>query len=1119
MESRPKQIFQSESGKRWKAFKIIVRSLLIFLILIFILFAIDLISRGYTPLPKLRGENEIYKKVLDPEHITTFTSKTNKRFKSTKQELKKLVDPEKSKKNKTTNPLTDEKIRAGFYVNWDAQSFFSLKDNINNLNVIFPEWMFLQDNADSVALNIDMRTLKLMQTHNVKIIPMLSNFYNNKWNRNNVRRIISTESKRKKLITNLLDILKKYDFDGINIDFENIENEDKDNLILFIRELHNKLHFQNYVLTQDVQIYDINFDVRSLKNYTDYLVLMAYDMHYSESEPGPVADINWVTNSLNEVLNLVEPNKIILGIPAYGYDWPKDDEGLDITYQEAIVTVKESEAKVQFDVNSNNLSYDYYDDNDKIHTVWFTDAATDFNLMRTADDLGISGVAIWRLGSEDPRIWKYFSKSLSQADLENNNFDISLLETVSHYTDIDYVGEGEILDIVSTPKKGKIKIQYDNKENLVLDENYDSLPSGFVVKKYGVAKGKEVIFTFDDGPDNRYTPEILDILKKENIKAAFFVLGINAENNLSLIKRIYDEGHEIGNHSFFHPNLAVISEQRTILELSTTRKLIESITGHSTILFRPPYDADTEPEQMQEMLPIEKAREENYLTIGASIDPQDWQPNISADTILQRIIEQQNYGSIILLHDAGGDRSQTVKALPRIIKYFKDHGYNFGTVAGLLNEKRNDVMPLITDKNEIYLSQLNWSVAVLINWIDRIIFAFFFLGIILTLARLLLVGVLAYIHKVKNKNRCKSELDIYPPVSIIVPAYNEEIHIVRNIENLLKQKYPDFEIVFVDDGSKDGTYQEVKKYFSNNNCVRIFSKPNGGKASALNCGINKARGEIVVCIDADTQLKPDAVGKLVDCFINENIAAVAGNVKVGNEVNLLSKWQSIEYITSQNFDRRAFELLNSITVVPGAIGAFRKKILLELGGFSEDTLAEDCELTIKLLRNGYTVSYNEKALAFTEVPETVKMFLKQRFRWSFGILQSLWKNRDAIFNHKFKNLGLIALPNVLIFQFLLPLFSPLAELMMVLAIIGGYWQQLIFYYIIFLILDLLSAFIAFLFEKEDIKKIWLIIPQRIIYRQLMYWILFKSFIAAIRGTLIGWGVLKRTGKVNLNYSS
>jgi cellulose synthase/poly-beta-1,6-N-acetylglucosamine synthase-like glycosyltransferase len=357
-------------------------------------------------------------------------------------------------------------------------------------------------------------------------------------------------------------------------------------------------------------------------------------------------------------------------------------------------------------------------------------------------------------------------------------------------------------------------------------------------------------------------------------------------------------------------------------------------------------------------------------------------------------------------------------------------------------------------------------------------------------------------------------------VSIVVPAYNEEVNSVRTLNSLLSQDYPQVEVIFVDDGSKDQTFETVNQHFKQNPKVYVFTKPNGGKASALNFGIGKANGDFVICIDADTQLKSDAVSLLMQKFDEENVAAVAGNVKVGNEVNMITKWQSIEYITSQNFDRRAFDLLNCITVIPGAIGAFKKEAILLSGGFTTDTLAEDCDLTMRLLRNGYIIRNCTAAISYTEAPETFRQFLKQRFRWSFGVMQCFWKHRDTIFNSKYKNFGMIAMPNILIYQIILPILAPLADIILVFSLLAASFgiivasiPHIILYYIIFTLVDIAGAALALAYEKENpVKLIWML-PQRLVYRQLMYYILLKSFNKAIKGELQGWGALKRTGTV------
>ena len=214
-------------------------------------------------------------------------------------------------------------------------------------------------------------------------------------------------------------------------------------------------------------------------------------------------------------------------------------------------------------------------------------------------------------------------------------------------------------------------------------------------------------------------------------------------------------------------------------------------------------------------------------------------------------------------------------------------------------------------------------------------------------------------------------------------------------------------------------------------------------------------------------------------------------------------------------DRRAFDLINSITVVPGAIGAFRKSAVFRAGGFTYDTLAEDCDLTMRILRQGYVVRNCAEAIAYTEAPETLDTLLKQRFRWSFGIIQSFWKNRHVLFNKKYKFFGMVGMPNILIFQIILPLFSPLADLMMIVGLFGDNPFKILSYYLAFVLIDFVVAIIAFRMERESYRKLIYIIPQRFIWRQLMYYILFKAIRRAMKGELNAWGVIKRTGNVKV----
>jgi cellulose synthase/poly-beta-1,6-N-acetylglucosamine synthase-like glycosyltransferase len=478
-------------------------------------------------------------------------------------------------------------------------------------------------------------------------------------------------------------------------------------------------------------------------------------------------------------------------------------------------------------------------------------------------------------------------------------------------------------------------------------------------------------------------------------------------------------------------------------------------------------------------------------------------------------------GHIILMHDAGGvTRKPTLAALPRIIRTLQGEGYRFISLEQYLGMPRDQLMPAIPKGETYYAMQANLTLAELIYHASDFLTALFVVFLVLGFMRLIFMYCLMVLEKRRERRRHYPALtkDNAPHVSVIVPAYNEEVNCVRTVGTLLREDYPSFDICFVDDGSKDHTLERVREAFGDNPKVHIYGKPNGGKASALNYGIAHTRADYVVCIDADTQLRPDAVSRLMQHFLTDTdhrVGAVAGNVKVGNQRNMLTRWQAIEYTTSQNFDRMAYSYINAITVVPGAIGAFRKEAIEKAGGLTTDTLAEDCDLTMRINEAGYIIENENYAVAMTEAPETVRQFVRQRVRWCFGVMQTFWKHRASLFNAREKGFGLWAMPNMLIFQYIIPTFSPLADVLMFIGLFSGNALQIFAYYLIFLLVDASVSIMAYLFEHERLWVLLWIIPQRFFYRWIMYYVLFKSYLKAIKGELQSWGVLKRTGHVKV----
>ena len=1155
------QIFHTNSPSRWKRVKWTSRVIIV-IVLFALLVVVLAIMLARNPTATLSPG--IYSGNNDSVTLSTYHNKKIKGFKDFL--LTREKEENKKRDSAIFNKTSGAFIRAAFYTPWSgSKSVPSLERYGDKINVIFPEWFFIDAKNSSIETRIDSAGLSQMRKKNLRIMPMLTNFNSFKKDKNGelrpdfdgslIHTILNDTIKQQKFIQQIVDTLLAYHFQGINVDFEEITETTNLPLTRFQKKLYTALHAQNLIVTQDVSAMNDDYDFEKLSAYNDYVILMAYDQYNNSSGPGPICDQKWVEEAVDQAAKKMDSRKIILGLAGYGYDWTSwtnkdgtvEKEVYDRTYAEAIDQARIARASIDFDNDNYNLHYSFtekmYDSSSPTikHDVWFTDAATTFNVMRFADEYGLAGSALWRLGSEDPRIWTYYSLDLNNISVGKTPFDFNLLTSIpiNPNQKPSWVGQGggEILNILGSPQEGKIKLEIDSAEQLISEQVYTQLPSGYVYEKSGedttpIGPGHKIILTFDDGPSEYFTPKILDILEREKVPATFFVVGMESEKNLSVLKRIYKDGFEIGNHTFTHHNIATMGPDRAEIEMKATRLMIEAVTGHSTILFRAPYNADSEPQTFDEIEPLARSKKDNYITVGESIDPNDWDPNNNADSIVARTIRlaESGNGNIILLHDAGGEsRQSTVEALPRIIKYFKDKGCQFTTVADLMGKTKDQVMPPVKKDWEIIFE---YGVLEVVYWMGKIIFSLFLVGIFLSIGRMVLMALLAWLQKRRESKELRSFpmglVSPAPLVSIIVPAFNEEVNSIRTIESLLQQDYPNMQVVFVDDGSKDNTFSIVQQQFAGNEKVKVYTKANGGKASALNTGIEYAEGDYIVCIDADTQLKKDALSLLMRKFfvLNERdgkhqvVGAVAGNVKVGNEINMITKWQSIEYITSQNFDRRAFDYLNCITVIPGALGGFRKDAVLKSGGFTSDTLAEDCDLTMRLHRNGYIIRNCNDAISYTEAPETMRQFMKQRFRWSFGVIQCFWKHRDAVFNPRYKNFGMIALPHILIFQMILPFLAPLADLVLLVSLLSAALNiipisagHILLYYLIFSLVDMAGAALAFAYEKEDYKKLLWMIPQRFIYRQLMYYILFKSFNKALKGELQGWGALKRTGNV------
>jgi peptidoglycan/xylan/chitin deacetylase (PgdA/CDA1 family)/spore germination protein YaaH len=709
-------------------------------------------------LPNVDPGARIGRAVPDPANKLSMSSPENKKYRGFKAFLLKKQQQD-AIKARFVPVHSDSLIRAAFYTPWNKTALPDLERNAGKLNTIFPEWFFIDTTDFSLQTRIDLAALQVMKKNNLSIQPVLTNYHSSStaagkgFFDSKLLHVILTDSlKRRRLLSAIADTLRFYQLQGLNVDLEEPAERSNNSMTRFQKELYEILHPAGFLLSMDVQAMNEDYDLEALANYNDHFVLMAYDQFSEVNGPGPISSQKWIESQLDWMDDKVDASKIILGVAGYGRDWQNGEEGKtveDLTYAEAVDKAKLSGATISFDNNSYNLHFRYNEpatdsSSETNHAIWLTDAVTSFNILRFSDDYRTAGTALWHLGGEDPRIWNFYGRDLSSAALKANPFEFASLERIPPDANAKptATGEGELLSVLYTPAAGIIKLEVDSTEMLIAEQQYVQLSSGYVYEKFAedktpIGPGHKIILTFDDGPAAPYTPKILDILEKEKIPATFFVIGLNAESNIPLLERIYRDGYEIGNHSFTHHNMAVMSPERAELEMKTTRTLIECITGHSTILFRAPYNADSEPQTFEEIEPIARSKRENYITVGESIDPNDWDPGANADSIVARTIRiaEQTNASIILLHDAGGQsRQATVDALPRIITYFKNRGCKFTTVADLMGKKKEELMPAV---KQSWQTKLNFLVAEASFRGGQLLYILFIAGIVLSMGRML----------------------------------------------------------------------------------------------------------------------------------------------------------------------------------------------------------------------------------------------------------------------------------------------------------------------------------------------------------------------------------------------
>ncbi|MGV9453597.1 bifunctional polysaccharide deacetylase/glycosyltransferase family 2 protein [Streptomyces sp. NPDC003635] len=637
---------------------------------------------------------------------------------------------------------------------------------------------------------------------------------------------------------------------------------------------------------------------------------------------------------------------------------------------------------------------------------------------------------------------------------------------------------------------------------------------------------KTIALTFDDGPNPTWTPQVLEILQKYDVPGTFFVVGSMVSRYPSIVEDLVEQGNEVGIHTFTHVDLSYQSDARVTREITQTQLALAGAAGITTTLFRAPYSSETDAIDNYSWPVYQKLGEDGYTSVFIDTDSDDWKrPGVSK--IVKWATPSDGEGASVLFHDAGGERSQTIEALPKYIEKMRAKGYTFTTISGVMREQgpaagapggTRSLQPAHREATgaTLYEGKALIAAVAVAEWTVPALSVGLMVVGVAVLGRFGMMLVLARRHhRQRNRRRFSWGPTVTAPVSVIVPAYNEKECIANTLESLAKSTHP-IEIIVVDDGSTDGT-SEIARGAAHElgmTNVRVIRQENAGKPAALNNGVRSASHDIVVMMDGDTVFEPDTVRQLVQPFADPQVGAVAGNAKVGNRDTIIGAWQHIEYVMGFNLDRRMYDLLRCMPTIPGAIGAFRREAVLEVGGMSEDTLAEDTDITIAMHRAGWRVVYQEHARAWTEAPGSLKQLWSQRYRWSYGTMQALWKHRKSLTDKgPSGRFGRVGMPLVVVFQIVTPVFAPLIDVFTVYSMIFVDFRAALLAWLAVLAVQLVCAAYAFRLDRERYRYLLMMPLQQLAYRQMMYLVLIHSCVTALTGGRLRWQKLKRTGEV------
>src|ERR1700761_7607934 len=697
-----RQIFFDPQRKRWKRLRRILDVVAVFSTVILVLFFLNIIKNQPLPELLLPAPKRNYRAIQDQ------AAAINAKF----------LKPARRKTSRRPGDIplnSGEGLRAAYYVDDDAGSYASLRNHVHQIDILFPVWLYVtKDDGRLQGASIAQAPLQVFNVvdghgvHSVdpqnkirdliarahedtEIYPLIKNYdvLTQQWDPSVVD-MLKNPAARKNLERQLSTFLAANpSYRGISLDLEDLPDGAEAFYNLLVEELYAQMHPKNLRLFINVGVSTSDEEFVELAKNTDGILLMNYDQHEETGEPGPIASQDWFENNLKRVLKVVPKQKLICAIGNYGYNWsmslarrhhpPKVLDTEDISVQDGWQAASDANADLRMAGDELNPHFTYDDEDAHVrHQVWMLDAVTTLNELRAARQMGLETFALWCLGEEDPSVWSIW-------DHPSNKNAQDSLKQIPPGNDVVSDGDGDIIRITGEPHPGSRSIDMDSDNWTVTDEHMLTYPSPYTIEYYGYKPGT-VAISFDDGPDATWTPKILDVLKEKGVHGTFMMIGEQAQDNVGVMKRVLAEGHEIGNHTWTHPDISEISPEQVKLQLNLTERLFGSKLGIKPLFFRPPYDIDEEPDTNDQAAPAYMIQKMGYTIIGNKIDTHDWDERLHAtpQTMLEDVLEQlklmkskpQFRGSVVLMHDGGVNRAVTVAALPVLIDGLRAHGYN-----------------------------------------------------------------------------------------------------------------------------------------------------------------------------------------------------------------------------------------------------------------------------------------------------------------------------------------------------------------------------------------------------------------------------------------------------------